>query len=207
MAYDAPTISALQSGALILRDLLWVAGWDSDGDPANWGFWTGEDDVTVDVIGGLTGTSATRSYVGGGTLLAVPAIVDAIGLESRSADFELSQVHTAVRDMVFGARIKGARVEMHRGVFSPATWELVSEPFVRFVGRLDTAEPVTAAAGAEGRIILSCSSDPIELTRTNPALKSDETLKKLQPGDTFRQYDTAGLIDVRWGQAKGKVKK
>lgn len=204
MAYDAPTIAALASGGLVLRDLLWIAGWDSDGDPATWGFSATLSNITLNVIGGLTGISASRSYYGK-ALTGVPAIVDAIGLESRSADFELNQLHATVRDMVFGARIKGARVELHRALFNPATWAIVSTPFVRFVGRLDTAEPVTAAAGSEGGIVLSCSSDPIELTRVNPALKSDESLQALHPGDTFRQYDTVGLIDRRWGQAKGKA--
>lgn len=206
MAYDAETIAGLQSGALIIRDLLHIAGWDDAGDPDTWGYWTGEDNVTASVVSGVTGSTVSRSYIGG-CALTIPPIVDAIGLESRSAEFGLSQIHTSVRDMVYGANIRGARVELHRGVFSAATWALVSTPYARFVGRLDTADVTIGAAGGEGGFILSCSSDPIELTRTNPALKSDETMRALHPGDRFRRYDTAGVIDVRWGQAKGKVKK
>lgn len=200
------TAAALASGGVVLRYLLWVAGWDVDGDPATWGLWDGEDDVTVTVVGGLTGANISRDYVGA-TLGKVPQIVHGVGLESRSVDFEVSQINSRVKDMVYGGTIRGARVELHRAIFSPATWALVDEPEPIFIGRLDTAEPTIAAAGDEGSIVLSCSSDPVELTRSNPALKSNETLQALQPGDDFRQYDTAGMIDVRWGQAKGKVKK
>lgn len=205
MTYDASTITALQSGALILRDLLYVSGWDSGGSPATWGFWTGADDVSVSVVGALTGTPVSRNYIGGGTLLEVPPIVDAIGIESRSVDFELSQIESNVQDMVRANTIRGGRVELHRGVFSPSTWALVSTPFARFVGRVDTARITTPPAGGTGSIVLSCSDDRVDLTRINPALKSDET-QKLRNGDRIRRYnDTAAEVSIWWGQAKGKA--
>jgi hypothetical protein len=46
--------------------------------------------------------------------------------------------------------------------------------------------------------VLTAIPDVIDLTRTNPALKSDET-QKLRSSDRFRRYSDDG----RWGQAKG----
>lgn len=201
--YDSATIAALQSGALVLRDFLTVFGWDEDGDPITLGFWTGEDDVTVNVVSATTGSVVSRNFIGGGTLLEVPAIVDAIGIEARSIDLGLSQIHLAVQDMVRAYNIRVAVVEVHRGVFSPATWSLVSTPFPRFLGRMDSASVATPAVGGEGGITLTAVPDVIDLTRTNPALKSDET-QRLRSDDRFRRHsDAAAAVEVWWGQAKG----
>lgn len=202
MAYDSPTITTLQSGQLVLRDFLYVRGKDSDGDPAPFGFWTGTDDVTTNVISATDGSTESRDFIGGGTLLDVPAIVDTIGLEARSVDFGLSQIHSAVADMIRGNNIRVAVVELHRGVYDPDTWTLVSTPFPRFLGRVDGAHVETAAIGGQGGITLSAMSNAIDLTRTNPALKSDET-QRLRSDDRFRRYaDTAGDIQVFWGLAR-----
>jgi hypothetical protein len=205
MAYDSETIAALQSGQLVLRDFLYIRGKDSGGDPAPFGFWTGADDVSVNVVSAIDGSTESRDFIGGGTLLDVPAIVDTIGLEARSIDFGLSQIHASVQDMVRANNIRVAVVELHRGVYDPDTWALVSTPFPRFLGRVDGAHIENAAIGGQGGITLTAMSNAIDLSRTNPALKSDET-QRLRSGDRFRRYaDTAGDIDVFWGLARSKT--
>ena len=204
MAYDAATIAALQSGQLVLRDFLTIHGWDEDGDPRDFCWWTGEDNVTTNVVSAVDGSTVSRNFIGGNTLVEVPTIVDAIGLEARSYDFGLSQIHSAVQDMVRAYSIRLAVVEFHRGVFSPSTWSLVSTPFPRFLGRVDGVQVETPAVGGEGKIVVTAISDVIDLTRTIPDMKSDEQ-QKLRLGDRFRKWaDTAGDIEVWWGQAKGK---
>lgn len=200
---DSNTISALASGQLVLRDFLTIHGWDSDGDETDFCFWTGEDNVTTNVVSAIDGSTDSRSFIGGGTLLEVPPIVDAIGLEARSVEFGLNQLHTSVASMVRANNIRVAVIELHRGIYSPATWALVSTPFPRFLGRVDGLSIETPAVGGEGRIVLTAIGDTIDLTRTVPALKSDET-QRLRDGDRFRRYaDTAGAVEVWWGQARG----
>jgi hypothetical protein len=199
--YDEPTIAALESGNLVLRDLLWVAGQTLAGAAATFGLWTGESNVTVNVVN-LAGSTVSRSYVGG-TLVEVPAIVDTIGLGARSVEFGLNHLHATVANMVRGNNIRLARVEMHRAIFSPLTGELVSTPFLRFAGRVDGAPIETPAVGGEGRVTLRAVAHTIDLTRTNTALKSDEQQRR-RSGDRFRRYsDTAGEYQVFWGQARG----
>lgn len=188
----------------VLYDFLWIEGLDLAGDPDPWGIWTGPDDITTDVISGTSFSSVSRSFVGGGTLVKVPQIVDGIGIDARNkANFEVSQINTYTRDHVFGANIRGARVTMNRGRRNPATNAWLADPEVLFVGRVDTVDGQIGAAGGEGNIIISCRPDTIDLNVTNPAMKSDESTQELFGGDHFRRYDLAQLIRRRWGMTKG----
>lgn len=201
--YDNDTITALSKGVLVLRDLLSIDGWDGDGDPVSFGFWIGEDDISVNVVSGTTGSTVSRNYIGGGSLLTVPPIIDSIGLDIRAVEFGLSQLHDDVLDMLNANRIRGGHAELHRVLLDVATWEPVSVAYPRFVGRVDEADKRTGASGGEGGITISCSPDRVDLTRTNPALKSDATHQALYPGDLFRKYDTIGQVQVDWGRHRG----
>lgn len=206
--YDPTTITALASGALILRDFLTVNGWTLGGEAAVFGYWTGEDNVAVNVVPAGAVTPVSRNFLGGATLLDVPAIVDAIGLEARSVTFGLDHISKAVgspMDMVFGHNVRVARVELHRGVFDPETWNLVADPHLLFAGRVDGASVDDAAAGGEGGLSLNAIGDAIDLTRTSPAMESDEQ-QRLRDGDRFRRWgDTAGQIDRWWGTVRGSA--
>lgn len=205
MSYDVDTIAALESGAIVVRDLLTVHGKTLGGSVATFAYWTGEDNVAVNVVPAGAGTPVSRNFVGGDTLLDVPAIVDAIGLEARSVAFGLDHISDAVgspMDMVYGNNVRVARVELHRALFDPATWNLVSTPHILFAGRVDGAAVDDAAAGGEGGLSLDAISSAIDLTKTNPAMESDEQQRR-RSGDRFRKdSDTAGLIERWWGQAK-----
>lgn len=190
----------------VLFDFLFIEGLDLAGTPQSWGIWTGPDNITTDVISAATGLGVSRSFVGGGTLLKVPQIVDGIGLETRPADFEVSQVNTYTRDMVFGANIRGARVTLNRGRPDPLTNDWAADPEVLFAGIVDEVDGQIGAAGGEGRIVISCRPQPIELSVTNPAMKSDESTQERFGGDRFRRYDVAGVVRRRWGMVKGSPK-
>lgn len=204
--YDPETIAALESGQIVVRDLLTVNGKMLGGAAAQFAYWTGEDNVAINVPPAGGGTVESRNFRGGGTLLDVPAVVDAIGLEARSITLGLDHISKDVgspMDMVFGNNVRVARVELHRALFDPATWNLVSAPHLLFVGRVDQPSVDDAAAGGEGGLSLSLIGSAIDLTKTNPAMESDEQ-QKLRGGDRFRQHsDTAGQIERWWGQAKG----
>lgn len=205
MSYDAETVSALGSGAIVVRDLLTVQGKTLGGSAVTFAYWTGEDNVAINVVPAGAETPVSRNFVGGATLLDVPAVVDAIGLEARSISLGLDHISTAVgspMDMVFGNNVRVARVELHRALFDPSTWNLVSTPHLIFAGRVDGASVDDAAAGGEGGLSLEVISNAIDLTRTSPAMESDEQQRR-RSGDRFRRYgDTAGQVSTWWGQAK-----
>ena len=205
MSYDSDTITALASGSLVLRDILTVDGKTNGEDAAQFVYWTGEDNVFVNVAPAGGGTPVSRAAVGGGTLLDVPQIVDAIGMEARSVAFGLDHISDAAgspMDMVYGNNVRVARVELHRAVFDPDTWNLVATPVLMFAGRVDGASVDDAAAGGEGGLNLEAIGSAIDLTRTNPAMESDEQQRR-RSGDRFRRFgDTAGQVQTWWGQAK-----
>lgn len=206
MPYDVETISALASGAIVVRDFLTVQGKTMGGSAAVFGYWTGEDNIAanVDPVGG--GTPVSRNFVGGGTLFDIPPIIDAIGLEARAISLGLDHISDAAgspMDMVYGHNVRVGRVELHRGLFDPSTWNLVSTPLLLFAGRVDGAAVDDAAAGGEGGLSLEAQSSAIDLTRVNPAMESDEQQRR-RGGDRFRRHgDTAGQVETWWGQAKG----
>lgn len=203
--FDAPTQAALASGALVLRDLLAVSGKTLGGSAKAFAYWTGEDNASVNVLPLGATSEVNYVFVGGGTLLDVPPIVDAIGLEARSISVGLDHISDAANspmDMVYGHNVRVARVELHRAVFDPATWNLVSTPHLIFAGRVDGAAVDDAAAGGEGGLTLDLMPSSIDLTRTNPAMESDEQ-QRLRSGDRLRRYgDTAGQVETWWGVAK-----
>lgn len=202
MSYDVDTVAALESGAIVLRDILTVKGKTAGGSAAEFVYWTGEDNIAVNVVPAGETTPVSRNAVGGGTLLDVPAIVDAIGVEARSITFGMDHISQAAggpMDMVYGNNVRVARVEMHRALFDPATWNLVSTPVLMFSGRVDGAAVNDAAAGGEGGLSLEVVNSAIDLTKTNPALESDEQLKLR--GDRFRRWgDSAATVETWWGQ-------
>lgn len=201
MSIDATTIAAYQSGAFGVRDFVVVRGKDGDGAAKVFAWWTGEDDVEGNVTA-LDGSVASLVFVGGCGLV-VPEIVSAIGIDTRTVSVELSHIHAGVQDMVRGGYIRLAPVEIHRAVFDAATGAPTSDPYPRFHGVVDSIELPTAAEGQEAALTLACTTTPIHLTRTNPAMVSDEQ-QRLRSDDRFFQYsDTAGQIEIWWGQAKG----
>lgn len=207
MTYDVQTITALSSGQLVMREILTVDGRTAGGAPRQFVYWTGEDDIAINVIPAGQTVPVSRNAVGGGTLREIPAIVDAIGVEARSVSIGLDHISTAAgspMDMVFGNNVRVARVEMHRAFFDPATWNLVSTPVLMFAGRVDGASVDDAAAGGEGGLSLEAIGSAIDLSKTNPAMESDEQQKR-RGGDRFRRWgDSAATVETWWGQAKAE---
>ncbi len=203
--YDPATIDALASGAIVVRDMLVVRGKTLGGSPQVFSYWTGEDNVAVNIVPAGETAPVSYSFVGGGTLLDVPAMVDAIGVDARSITFGLDHLSDdagSPMDMVYGHNVRVARIELHRALFDPDTWNLVSTPHLIFAGRVDGATVDDAAAGGEGGLSLEAVSSAIDLTKTSPAMESDEQ-QKLRGGDRFRRYgDTAAQVETWWGQAK-----
>ncbi len=203
--YDVDTVSALASGAIVVRDILTVDGKTKGGAPAQFVYWTGEDNVAINVVPAGASVPVSRNAMGGATLLNVPAIVDTIGVEVRSITLGLDHISSAAggpMDMVYGHNVRVGRVELHRALFDPATWNLVSTPQLLFAGRVDGAAVDDAAAGGEGGLSLDAMSSAIDLTKTSPAMQSDEQ-QRLRDGDRFRRYgDTSAKLSRWWGQAK-----
>lgn len=203
---DSATVAAVQSRAgIIRRNLVWIVAKNRDtGAPESTGLWNELDPVTITVVSADSGEDEARTYHGAGGLLQVERVPLVADLSIRTIRISLSQISEAVQQAIRGYDPRLAHVELHRAFFDPATRAIVAKPLPRFVGRLNKAPINTPATGGEGGIAIEVVSHTRELTRTNPAKKSDET-QQLR-GDRFRRYaGTAGQWDQFWGETKGRA--
>ncbi|MEO9612640.1 MAG: hypothetical protein ABJG86_09695 [Nitratireductor sp.] len=204
---DPAIVSHLQSRAgVVPRSFLWMVGKNrATGEPEAAGFWSDLDAITVTVIDGLTGTPVSRDYVGSGTLISVDPVPLVSDLTVRHIRIRLSQVSAEVAQAIRGYDPRLAHVEIHLGLFDPATRTLIAPPVPQFVGQVNGAPIRTPAVGQEGDITLVVASQTRELTRTNPAKRSDETQRR-RGGDRFRRYkDVAGQWEFFWGEKSGRI--
>lgn len=202
---DSATEAAAQSRVgIIRRNFVWLEGKNRvSGAVETMGLWNGDADITINVISGTTGLSTARDYVGCGPLLAISPIPLVSDLTIRTVTISLSPIDEAVEQAIRGYDPRQGRVEIHRGFYSLDTHLVVAPPVPRFIGRINKSPIKTPAVGGEGSVEVECVSDTRELTKINPAKKSDET-QKLRSGDRFRRYGTvAGEVSVFWGEDDG----
>lgn len=208
---DTPTYNWLANApdnGLRARDIVYFKVRSLDGaSTETFAFWNELDSSTVTVRDGITGNTVNLDCVGDGALLSVDDIPLTSDLTIQAFRCSLSQVHETVQSMVRGYDVRLAQVQIYRAAFDPQTNALVNYPLPHFVGTVDKLSVGTPAAGNEGSIDFSLVSVIREMTRTNPAKKSDETQKR-RSGDRFRQYNsTAGQTDVFWGLKKERANK
>jgi hypothetical protein len=118
----------------------------------------------------------------------------------------MSQIDELVLTAVRGWRVKGQPLQLHRGIFDPETRALVAPAFPRFVGFADPITLTRPAENQEGGIELRAVSHTRELTRWNPAVRSDADQKERSAGDRFYKYTSvAGEWELFWGRKQGRV--
>lgn len=204
---DSATIAYLQARAgVVARQLLWIVAKNRDtGDPEEIGFWDDLDTLTMSVISGEDGSTVSRTYIGAGALLEIDAIPLVSDLSVRTISVSLSGVSTEVAEAVRTYDPRLAAVEIHRALFDTETRELIAPPIPHFVGRINRLDIPTPEVGGDAVITAEVVSHTRELTRSNPAKRSDET-QKLRSGDRFRRYTgVANKWDVFWGEKKASV--
>jgi len=176
------------------------------GEPVPFGFTDFGEDVLVNVIDGETGQTVGHTYYGDSAPIAkMDQIPLKIGLEVNNVQVELNPLHPVVQLMARGHDLRNVKVQIHRGYLSPESMLLVAPPRIRFLGQVNGAPERTAAVGGQSVRTLRLVSHTRELTRTNPAKRSDET-QRLRGGDRFRRYSgVAGLWrrTIWWGEKGG----
>lgn len=206
---DSATYNALLDApdkGLVERDFVTFFARSLDGgSTATFCFWNDLDTVTASILRGDTGAAENRDFVGDGSLLSVDRVPLVSDLTIQTVRVSLSQIHATVQDMARGHDIRGARVEIHRGLFNPATHAPVGSACCHFVGKVNKAPIGTPKIGEEGSIAIDVVSIVRELTRSNPAKKSDESQKR-RSGDRFRRYSGVANVPIWWGEAKGPTR-
>lgn len=204
----AAQMAALEKGDCFARDFVWFTVRNRDtGGLHSEGYWSDVGTVDAPVIDPDTGAQVVRTYVGVGTLIEAGHVPLVSNLTVQTVQLRLSQVSDHVQDLLRGYDAKQGRVEVHRGVFDPSagTVAMIGPAFPRFVGFIDSVQVPTPAEGGTGAVTVTCRSHTAELTRFNPARRSDADQQARHPGDTF--YRTAGAaaeVAVFWGTRDGR---
>ncbi len=204
---DFATQAALQSRTLMARNFIWIGGADWNTGVLNYmGFWNDVGTVSAAVIDAETQTEVSRTFIGAGTLIAIDDIPLTSDVTIRNVNVTLSQIDAAVAQAARGYNLKGGPVQIYRGMFDPATRNLVAPAIARFVGFVDQCVITDPAAGNDGAIALTLASHTRELTRASAAKRSNQDQKRRASGDTFFQFaDVMQNVEIFWGQNKGKV--
>lgn len=204
---DSAVVTALAARGLVFRDFIWIEARDRiTGDIVGDGQWSDIGPTTVQVIDPNTGGPTTRTYYGSGTLTKVADVILTSTISVQPATITMSQVHNRVNDLLRGYDVKLAPVQMHRGLFSLTSRQLVAPAVVRFVGYVDNVKFHTPAEGGDGSVEVVCNSHTQELLRSNPELRSHESQIKRFANDSFyKDTHVVSLWEHFWGKASGRV--
>lgn len=201
-------LGAADTSGLDVRRFLYVKAKTRGDDPEPYevGFWTGDYDYTVTVRDGETGELVSRIYYGMGIALRIPKIPRTSDMTIQTIVVELSQINPIVENLVRGANVRFAKVDIHEGLITPHGTTLVSAPEITFLGEVDGDPITTPSAGNEGSVQLEIVSDAIRaLTRTNPKTNSHES-QKLRSNDQFARYSSLiENMEAPWGETTAKA--
>lgn len=199
--------AALEKSRLVARDFLRiVVRHRISGVPVEECMWSDIGDVTAEMIRADTGAATAYNFYGSGTLVAISEIPMVSNLTVQNVTISLSQVDDKVDEIFRTYDAQQASIEIWRALFDPDTRLIVAPGESRFAGFVDKIEVNTPAEGGEGSVELTCTSHSQELTRSNPATRSDASQKERDPEDEFfEDSSTAGEWEVFWGSVKGKV--
>lgn len=170
------------------------------GLPEALGLWQGDDHLTI-AIGEIN-----RTYYGAGGLIGVEPIRAGIGLEVRMLQLALSPLTPEVAQLIRGYDARLAPAEVHRGLLSLESGQLIAEPIRVFRGWVDEVKIRTGEVGSTGEAMVTLASAARELTRALTLTRSDAEMRRRNPSDPFRSYtDVAGEVGVWWGEKRERA--
>lgn len=204
---SGPNQAALAARELVARDFLWIVARNrTTGVPENVGFWSDVGDVSAEVLNPDTGQVNTRAFYGSGTLISISDIPLVSNITVQTVTIDMSQIDELVEQAIRLYDVRQARVEIFRGLFNPATRQMVGPAEPRFVGFVDEVQIDTPSENEAGAARLTCKSHTQEMTRSNSDTRSDASQRLRSSTDNFYQ-DTAVVSDweLFWGSQKGVV--
>lgn len=207
IGYTSDVLAALSAHSIVARDFVWIVARDREtGDPVTDGYWSDVGSVSVSVVNPDTGSPVSRTFHGAGSLIQIDAIPRTSVMSVNPINVQLSQVAERVQDLVRGYDLKQARIQVFRGLFYTSLRTLVDPAYPRFDGYIDEVTIETPSENNAGGVSLRCVSRLVEITRSNPAVRSDEDQRRRSATDNFYQdVSTAGDLPIFWGSVSGKI--
>jgi hypothetical protein len=202
---SAANHAALAQRILMPRDFIWFVVKDrTTGAAVTDGYWSDIGSINAPLVDLDTGGTVVRTFVGAGSLIAISDIPLVSNLTVQNITVTLSQVADRVQNLVRGYDCKQGRVEIYRGLFDPASRQIVAPAMPRFVGTIDEAPITTPREGENGDVSLTCTSNTAELTRFNVDTRSDASQRLRNAYDDFLVDTTVvGTWQQFWGRAAG----
>ncbi len=182
LSVESNTLAALlaaPSNGIVTRDFVWMRALDTNTDTMeSLGFWNGAEPVTAPVIRPSDGSEVDRDFIGMAGLMQVPSIPMTMKMEVRSIKLVFSNLSPDVINAALVYNAKFQSVQIFRGLFDPATMNLVDPAVCRFDGYTNRIVIKRAKSGNDGQVIVECQSHTRMLTVTNSAKLSDEFFKR-----------------------------
>lgn len=201
--------AALQERRLVARDFIIIRARDRSNPllKIEQGFWSDVQNITAEIRDPQTNSVVTKTFVGSGTMISVSAIPAVSNLTVQTVTVIMSQLDPAVRTAAYVYDLKQGDIEIYRGIFNPDSYQLVDAAICRFFGFINDCDIQTPAENDEGSIVLTCTSHTQEITRSNPATRSDEDQRKrLASDDFFVDAAVIGERKVFWGKENDTLK-
>lgn len=196
----ADALATARDGGIAPRKFVWFKLVDG----TEMGFWTGDEDITVNVVDG-DGNTVGRTYYGNGELKSVSAITYVSDFTIQTTTVTLSHIATHVQTLLESHDPRLAEVEIHDGIMASAR-ALADTPALVLWGVVDGAPVNIGGVGQDSAVAVAIVPMAIrQLTRSNPAKRSYESHKRRRAGDELYLYANAAVTWQRsWGEAQKK---
>lgn len=198
---DPAIVSAIAAGRLMTRNAIRVTARDrATGLDHTQGFWADRESLDLSVIDGTTGDTITETFIAAGGLIGVSDIPLTSDITIRKVTVTISPLSDEANQYLRGYDLRLAPIQAWRIVFDPATRLPVGVPRPRLVGIVEEA-PITIpkVGGDAAKAALSCVSHTVELTRTNPDVRSDESQQRRNGDRLFQYVAVMGQLTIPWG--------
>lgn len=154
--------------------------------PVTYGFWTGDETITLAVENPEGGAPVLETFVGA-VNLEVSGISYTADLTDNAVTVSLSQIEPTVQTMVRGTTVRLASCTIYGT--SWAGGGLVSTPQILVIGIVDDQGTSTPEIYDDGAVTLAIRSELLgQLMISNPAKSSDSHQRRRQTGDRFSRY-------------------
>lgn len=207
MTFGPEIDAAISAGVVLPREFLEI--WARIRDTGAFHkerLWSDTYDVTAEVTDPETGLGVAHAWQGASGLVDIDAIPRVANMTVPRIGIQMVAMGPTITRILQTYDARQAPVFIWRGWQERRSRRLVAPAVLRFVGFIDTVDPVIAPEGGESVVRLECVSHSQEMTRASSDTRSDESQQRRSPGDTFFEgAATVGDQTFFWGGEVGKV--
>lgn len=168
------------------------------------GVWSGDENVSMEVLDGQTGVMTANTFYGLGSSMKVSAIPRVSDLTIQTINIQLPSTNPIIQTMVRERSVRFVKADVYVALMNPdARLSPVGAPEIAFLGEVDGDPIDRPVVNGEGSLQLNIVSDAIRvLSRTNPAVRSDAAMRRRVGNDSFGRYNNSTQSDwaVTWGE-------